>query len=57
MAKIENDANILHPHVLDGQQGASRRTEKHMGTGLFLLVFDGELHTRVRLSYCSNALY
>src|SRR5438132_14283418 len=57
MAQIENDANILHPHVLDGQQGASRRTERHRGTGLFLLVFDGELHTRVRLSYCSNALY
>src|SRR5579864_2165314 len=57
MTQVEHDANVLHTHVLDGQQGASRRTEKHVGTGLLLLVFDGELHTRVRLSHCSNALY
>src|SRR5258708_13883892 len=57
MTQVEHDANILHPHVLDCQQGASRRTEKHVGTRLLLLVFDGELHTGVRLSHCSNALY
>ena len=57
MTQVENDTNILHPYVLDCQQGASRRTEKHVGTGLFFLVFDGELHTGVRLSHCSNPLY
>ena len=57
MTQVEHDANILHPYVLDGQQGASRRTEKHVGTGLFFLVFDGELHTRVSLSHGSNPLH
>src|SRR6266566_5358574 len=56
MSQVEHDADILYTHVLDCQQGAGSRTEKHVGAGLFLLVFDGELHARVSLGHRSNAL-
>jgi hypothetical protein len=56
MSEVQQDADVGQPDLLDAEQGAGHRVERHVHAGLARLVLDDELQVRVFAGELADAV-